>query len=198
MTKRFYAVWPALGLMVALAGCHAKPPNVAPVRTAPASTPTTVSPRPSVPPAPAPPPPPSPPPAPAPQRALSEEEIFNRKSLAALNAEHPLGDAFFDYDRNELRNDGRVVLERDAQWLRRWASTAVMVQGQCDERGSAEYNLALGDRRAHAVKDYLVSLGIPEARISVVSLGKEQIVCHESNETCWAPNRRGHFVITAK
>jgi outer membrane protein OmpA-like peptidoglycan-associated protein len=72
-----------------------------------------------------------------------------------LNAQHPLGDAFFDYDQSALRDDARAALQKDADWLRRWPSVRVAVQGQCDERGSAEYNLALGDKRAHAVETYL-------------------------------------------
>ena len=77
-------------------------------------------------------------------------------------------------------------------------ATKVTVEGHCDSRGTAEYNLGLGERRANAVKGYLVSLGVPSDRILVVSKGKEQPFCSEENETCWAQNRRGHFIITAK
>jgi len=115
-----------------------------------------------------------------------------------LNAEKPLGDAFFDYDKSEIRADGRAALQRDADFMKRWTSTIVTVEGHCDSRGSSEYNLALGNRRAMAVKDYLVGLGIPTTRISVVSKGKEQPFCSEENESCWQQNRRGHFLITAK
>ncbi|MBZ5556985.1 MAG: peptidoglycan-associated lipoprotein Pal [Acidobacteriia bacterium] len=151
-----------------------------------------VTPRPPAPPAP---PRMTPPPAP---RPLTEDEVFARKSLDALNAEHPLSDAFFDYDQSTLRDDARAALQRDAEWLKRWGSTTVTVQGQCDERGSAEYNLALGERRARAVESYLSSLGVPDARIRVVSLGKEAPTCNEDAESCWSRNRRGHFVITSK
>jgi peptidoglycan-associated lipoprotein len=182
-----------LGLTAALAACHtAARPAVTPVET-PAPAPAVVAPR---------------PPAPAPQRAaaspaappraLSEDEIFSRESLDALNAEHPLADAFFDYDQSNLREDARGALERDAQWLSRWKTTKITVQGQCDERGSAEYNLALGDKRAKAVKDYLASLGVSDSRVAIVSLGKESPVCRDENEECRSKNRRGHFLITAK
>ncbi len=82
--------------------------------------------------------------------------------------------------------------------MKRWTSTQITVEGHCDSRGSAEYNLALGTRRADAVKAFLVSQGIPAGRVTVVSKGKEQPACSEENETCWQQNRRGHFLITAK
>jgi peptidoglycan-associated lipoprotein len=90
------------------------------------------------------------------------------------------------------------VLGRSADYLKRWTSTRIVVEGHCDERGTAEYNLGLGERRAAAVKDYLVSLGISADRIAVVSKGKEAPQCTDSNETCWQQNRRGHPVFTAK
>ena len=92
----------------------------------------------------------------------------------------------------------RSALQKDADWMKRWTSTVVTVEGHCDSRGSSEYNLALGNRRANAVKDYLVSLGVPGGRVTVVSKGKEQPFCSEENESCWQQNRRGHFLVTAK
>jgi peptidoglycan-associated lipoprotein len=97
-----------------------------------------------------------------------------------------------------LREEGRRALQQDAQWLVKWPSTAVRIDGHCDERGTAEYNLALGDRRAATVKEYLVNLGIRSDRIQLRSLGKEAPFCHDSGESCWSQNRRGHFVITGK
>jgi peptidoglycan-associated lipoprotein len=191
---RFLRHLAVLGLAAGVAGCHHAVKQTA-VTPSPAPAPAPAA-------APARPPAPAPPPraaaVPAPPRALTEDEIFGRESLDALNASHPLSDAFFDYDQKSLRDDARAALSRDAQWLNRWTSTIVTVQGQADERGTAEYNLALGDERAKAVKGYLTSLGVPEARIAVVSLGKEQPVCRDENESCWSQNRRGHFVITAK
>jgi peptidoglycan-associated lipoprotein len=187
---RFLAV---VGLSAAVAACHsAVKPALAPT-AAPAPAPAA----PARPPAPAPPPRTAAAPASAP-RALTEEEIFSRESLESLNAARPLTDAFFDYDQTALRDDARTALERNAQWLNKWKTTKVIVQGQCDERGSAQYNLALGDERAKAVKNYLTSLGVAEARIAIVSLGKESPVCSGDTESCWSQNRRGHFVITAK
>jgi peptidoglycan-associated lipoprotein len=115
-----------------------------------------------------------------------------------LNAEKPLADVLFDLDSFTLRDDGRAALSRNAEWLKRWGSTRITVEGHADSRGTAEYNLALSQRRASAVKDYLVSLGIAGDRMTVVSKGKEQPVCTEETEACWQQNRRGHPIITAK
>ena len=175
---------------VAVAGCHKKVPQVAP---APPPPPPPAAPAP--PPPPSPPPPPTRAPAPAP---LTEEEIFARKSLAQLNSERPLDDVFFDLDKSEIRADARSPLQKDADWMKRWTSTQLSIEGHCDSRGSSEYNLALGSRRGNAVKDYLVNLGVPATRLTVVSKGKEQPFCSDENESCWQQNRRGHFVITAK
>jgi peptidoglycan-associated lipoprotein len=147
---------------------------------------------------PSPPPPPAPPPAPPASAALSEDELFARKTLDQLNAERPLADVFFDLDESVVRNDARGPLQKNAEWMKRWGSTRISIEGHCDERGSPEYNLGLGDRRGSAVKAYLVNLGIPADRISVVSKGKESPFCGDPNESCWQQNRRGHFRITAK
>ncbi len=95
---------------------------------------------------------------------MTEEELFRRKSLNDLNAEHPLGDVFFDYNQNTLRDDGRRALQQDAQWLSRWSQAAIRIDGHCDERGTPEYNLSLGDRRAEVVREYLTSLGVRPER----------------------------------
>jgi peptidoglycan-associated lipoprotein len=165
----------------------------------PLPAPPAPPPPPTAPAAPPAPPPPPPPPAPAPAApVLTEEDLFARKSLDELNAERPLGTVYFDLDESTVRDDARPVLQKNAEWLKRWSSTRISVEGHCDERGSAEYNLGLGDRRGNAVRDYLVSLGVAADRIAVVSKGKESPVCSESNESCWQQNRRGFFLITAK
>jgi peptidoglycan-associated lipoprotein len=147
---------------------------------------------------PAPPPPPAAPAAAPTPRALTEDELFAQKSLDQLNKERPLGDTFFDLDQSTIREDARASLTTNANWLKRWTSTRITVEGHCDERGTAEYNLGLGERRANAVKAYLVELGVPGDRITVVSKGKEAPFCSEKNEACWQQNRRGHFIITAE
>src|SRR5262245_57356943 len=180
----------ATALALGATACHKK---VAPPAPAPPAPP------PAAPATPPPPPPPPAPPAPAPApRPLTEEQIFAQKSLDQLNAERPLDDVFFDLDRADIREDGKAPLQKNADWLKKWTSTAVSVEGHCDSRGSGEYNLALGSRRGNAVKEYLVNLGISAGRITVISKGKEQPFCREENESCWQQNRRGHFVITAK
>lgn len=121
-----------------------------------------------------------------------------RMTLDELNDTAPLLPVFFNYDEAELLPEGQTTLQRNAEWMRRWTSTSVRVEGHCDERGTNEYNLALGDSRAAAVRDYLVSLGIDAGRITTVSRGEESPFCAESHEGCWTRNRRGHFVITAK
>jgi len=103
-------------------------------------------------------------------------------------------DAYFDLDKADLRPDARDALTKTAEFLRNYPSVKVTIEGHCDERGSTEYNLALGDRRAASVKQFLVSQGIGADRMNTVSFGKEKPFCMESNEACWQQNRRGHFV----
>jgi peptidoglycan-associated lipoprotein len=129
---------------------------------------------------------------------LTEEQIFQRKTLDQLNAARPLSDVCFDYDMEEIRADARPPLQANADWMKKWTGTQIALEGHADSRGSAEYNLALGSRRANSVKDYLVSLGVAATRVTVISKGKEAPFCGEENEACWQQNRRGHFIITAK
>jgi peptidoglycan-associated lipoprotein len=182
----------ALLIVIGIASCSRRTPPPAPPPPAP--------PPPAAAPAPPPPPPPPPPaPAPAPPpRPLTEDELFAQKTLAQLNAEAPLADALFDYDSSMIRDDARSVLQRNAEYLKRWPSTRISIEGHADSRGTNEYNLGLGDRRASAVRDYLVSLGITADRMITVSRGEETPVCTEENDACWQRNRRGHFVFTAK
>jgi peptidoglycan-associated lipoprotein len=119
-------------------------------------------------------------------------------SLDQLNAQQPLANVLFDYDSADLSDTARASLQKNGAWMQRWTSTRVTVEGHADARGTSEYNLALGERRAGTVRDYLVSLGIDAARITTVSLGEERPLCAEETEACWAQNRRGQFVITAK
>ena len=119
-------------------------------------------------------------------------------SLSELNAQKPLADVFFVYDQSDLSDTARASLQKNSEWMRKWTTTKVTVEGHCDSRGTAEYNLALGERRASAVKAYLASLGVGAERILTISKGKEAPFCTEENESCWSQNRRGHFIITAK
>jgi peptidoglycan-associated lipoprotein len=132
-----------------------------------------------------PPPPPPPPSQPPPSRTLT----------AILNSD--VQDVYFDYDKSDIRGDARDVLTRDAAALKGilndFPSASIVVEGHCDERGSAEYNLGLGDRRASSAKDFLVQLGVPADRLKTISYGKERPQCTEGNESCWQRNRRVHF-----
>jgi len=119
-------------------------------------------------------------------------------SLPELNAQRPLEDVYFDYDKSDLGDNARASLQKNSEWLRRWTSTRVLVEGHADSRGTSEYNLALGERRAAAVRDYLVTLGVDVTRVSIVSKGEEEPVCSEEVESCWWRNRRGHFMVTSK
>jgi peptidoglycan-associated lipoprotein len=107
-----------------------------------------------------------------------------------------VSDAYFDYDSAELRTDAKAAIRKDADFFKKYPSMRITIEGHCDERGSTEYNLALGQRRANAVMQYLVSLGIPESRLSATSWGKEKPFCMEATEACYTKNRRGHFVQT--
>lgn len=125
-------------------------------------------------------PPPPPPPAPS----ATEEELF------AQNVK----DIYFDYDKYDIRADQQAALQGDAQFLQQHPDIHILIQGHCDERGSTEYNLALGTNRADAVKNALIQAGVGGDRIKTFSYGKEKPFCTESNESCWQQNRRGHFV----
>jgi len=116
-------------------------------------------------------------------RQPSLEELFTKE----------VQDAFFDYDKAAIRDDARSALAKTAEFLLSYPQVAVVIEGHCDERGSTEYNVALGDRRSDVAKDFLVSQGIAGDRIQTVSYGKERPFCTQSNEACWQQNRRAHF-----
>jgi peptidoglycan-associated lipoprotein len=134
------------------------------------------------------PPPPPPPPSTNTNRGTLESRV-----------QSDLRDALFDYDSNNIRDDARAALTADAEALKRiladFPNSSVNVEGHCDERGSAEYNLGLGDRRASSARDFLTQLGVPADRLKTISYGKERPVCTESDENCWQRNRRAHFSV---
>ena len=142
-------------------------------------------PRPAAPP----PPPPAPaPPAPAPAPLISQQEFQEFQNQ----------DINFDFDKYDLRPDARSLLDRKATFLNRNSSISVMIEGHCDERGTSEYNLALGERRANAAKQYLTTAGISAGRLRTTSYGKERPLDQGHNEVAWARNRRAHFVIASQ
>lgn len=126
----------------------------------------------------------APPPPPAATANPTDEDLFSQN----------VKDVYFDYDKADVRSDQEASVMGDVQFLNQHAAINFTVEGHCDERGSTEYNLALGDKRATAVKNALVAAGIGASRVKTISYGKEKPFCTESNEACWQQNRRGHFV----
>ncbi|MGZ9254117.1 MAG: peptidoglycan-associated lipoprotein Pal [Candidatus Binatia bacterium] len=140
------------------------------------------------------------------QRDPTKESDATPSSLKALQegkppitpASSPLKDAFFDFDRYDLSADARAVLRANADWLKSNPSVRVEIEGHCDERGTSDYNLALGAKRAQAAREYLASLGIAVDRLTTTSYGEEIPVCQESTEGCWRQNRRARFVVVER
>jgi peptidoglycan-associated lipoprotein len=123
---------------------------------------------------------PTPPPTPP---GPSEDELFRQN----------VKDIYFDFDKSDIRPDQQSAMQQDAAFLIQHPNINLTIEGHCDERGSIEYNIALGDKRANAVKERLVAAGISSANVKTISYGKEKPVCTEQAESCWQQNRRGHF-----
>ena len=180
-----------MALLGVVAGACAKktPPVARPVAPPPSETPAT----PARPPA---------PPEPVGEKPVVTEPIAEdtmaSRSLDDLNRDSPLRPVFFGYDSAEISAEGQQALNANAEILKKYSAWVVTIEGHCDERGTAEYNLALGERRAVAARTYLVSLGIPVERLKVISYGKEFPFDPAQTEDAYAKNRRGHFVITSK
>jgi peptidoglycan-associated lipoprotein len=133
-------------------------------------------------------PPPPPPPPPPPVKEISEEDLFGQN----------IKDAFFDFDKSDIRPDAEQALTTDGNFLKEHQSVKFTIDGNCDERGSEEYNLGLGDRRATAAKNFLVNAGVSADRVSTISYGKSRPVCQDHTEECWQQNRRAHFRFGAE
>ena len=123
-------------------------------------------------------------PPPPPTTSVTDQDLFSQS----------VKDVYFDYDKADIRGDQQTSVQADAQFLSQHSNISFTIEGHCDERGSTEYNLALGDQRASAVKNALTAAGVNASRIKTISYGKEKPFCTESNEACWQQNRRGHFV----
>ncbi|HSB63007.1 MAG TPA: peptidoglycan-associated lipoprotein Pal [Thermoanaerobaculia bacterium] len=184
MSERFRPLLPGVLAAACLlaAACSSKPP--AQVAVPPTPTPTVVSLG------------PTPAPTPVPTPAAAEDTLPT--SVDEINRRGYLKDAFFDFDRSEIRTSERDALAGDATWLRAHPGIRVRIEGHCDERGTADYNMALGERRAAAVQEYLASLGVDASRTHTISYGKERPFALGHDEAAWAQNRRGHFVVTAR
>jgi peptidoglycan-associated lipoprotein len=154
-----------------------------------------------LPPPPAPVAPVAPPPAPPQRDTAPVEDEYSRiknMSIDDINRLGLLADVHFDFDKFDVRESDRPILAKNAETLKKYDFLRVTVEGHCDERGTVEYNLALGTNRAKAAFDYTVSLGVATDRLKSESYGKEAPICRESTEDCWARNRRAHFVVTGK
>ena len=190
--SRSFATLAVTAALVAAVACHKKAPPVA--RPAPPPPTPTTSTAPARPPAP---PEPVREPVAVPAEPVRDDAISSA-SLDDLNKNSPLKPVYFELDSSDLSPANQKALDENAALLKRYTSWAVTVEGHCDERGTAEYNLALGERRAIAARAYLVSLGIAADRLRTVSYGKEFPFDPGHDESAWAKNRRAHFVITAK
>jgi peptidoglycan-associated lipoprotein len=129
---------------------------------------------------------------------LTEEEIFLQKSLDQINREKPLGTIYFDYDRAAIRDDARSIMDGNSAWMKKFRTAKVLVEGHCDERGTEEYNLALGEKRAKAAQDYLLSTGVSADRLKIISYGKSQPLNPGHDESAWQMNRRAQFLVIEK
>ncbi len=132
--------------------------------------------------------------------ASGKESVESQeKGAGAMEGKEGIfNDIHFDFDKYDIKNEDRSELKAIASWMAKNSGAKLSVEGHCDDRGTNEYNLALGDRRAKAVKDYLVSLGVSSSKIEPVSYGEEKPLCTEQTEECWAKNRRAHFVVLGK
>lgn len=126
----------------------------------------------------------------------SEQAMTERVESTSAGAGGPLRDVYFSYDAVELSSQARDTLRTNAEWLQSNPQAKAEVEGHCDERGTPEYNLALGAKRAKAARDYLVSLGVSASRLSTISYGEELPQCRDADETCWQQNRRAHFLVS--
>jgi peptidoglycan-associated lipoprotein len=195
-------VMPLLVLTLFLVGCPKRP--AAPVASAPAPTGSALAPAPGAGPSTVAPSAPgsssgptamAPSPA-APATGAPAPGTPPRPSEFSENSN--LKDVFFDFDKYDIRADDAKILDGNAGWLKSNADNLVLIEGHCDERGTNEYNLALGERRAKATMNYLVSQGIQANRITIISYGKERPVCSDKSEGCWQKNRRAHFLVKAR
>ena len=152
-----------------------------------AAAPATAAPAPAA-------PAPGPSAAPAPATAAPT----TRPSPKEFTESAALKDVFFEFDKYDIRPEDTKTLDANAAWLKSNADNLVLIEGHCDERGTNEYNLGLGERRAKSAMNYLVSQGVQANRITIISYGKERPVCNEQNESCWSMNRRAHFLVKAR
>lgn len=188
MMQRRFVLLAVLVLVLGAACAKKKPPVARPTPPPPASAPSTRPPEP---------PTPVSEPQPVPPEPITEDPLSS-KDIDEINKNSPFQPVFFAFDSSEVDAAGQQVLNTNAETLKKYGNWVVTIEGHADERGTAEYNLALGERRALAARTYLVSLGIPADRLRTVSYGKEFPFDPGHDESAWAKNRRAHFVVTSK
>jgi peptidoglycan-associated lipoprotein len=181
-----YLVVPLLALTLFLVGCPKRPATTGAVAPAPSAPQAAPAPGPGPMATPA---PPTPAPAPAPAPMVVPSEFAPNPNLKTI---------YFDFDKYNIRSDDAKTLDGDAAWLKDNANNLVLIEGHCDERGTNEYNLALGEKRAKTAMNYLVAQGVQASRITIISYGKERPVCTEKTEACWAKNRRDNFLTKTR
>jgi peptidoglycan-associated lipoprotein len=192
LTRALYGTLSSLLLMgLIISGCAKKPATAASTTSAPAPAAAPAPAPRATPPAGAAPSTAAPAPAPAPLAGPAAPRP-SPKEFAAVDA---LKDVHFEFDKYDIRPEDAKTLDANSSWLKSNAENLVLIEGHCDERGTNEYNLALGERRAKATMNYLVSQGVQANRITIISYGEERPVCNEKTESCWAKNRRAHFLV---
>ena len=178
--KKILVLFVALSIILLFTACGKKAAKVEPVQEAPVvekvEEPTTQVEKP----------------------VLSEEEIFQQRSIEQLNKDQILKKINFDFDKYQVREDMKPILQANANWILKFSSVQILIEGHCDERGTIEYNIALGEKRAEAARNYLVSLGAKAANIKIVSYGKSKPLVQGIDEASYFQNRRAEFVITKK
>ena len=186
-----YLVVPLLVLTLFLVGCPKRPATTGAVAPAPSAPQAAPAPAPAPAPrqAPAAAPAPRQAPAPAPAPMVKPSEFAPSPNLKAI---------YFDFDKYDIRPDDAKTLDGDAAWLKANPNNLVLIEGHADERGTNEYNLALGEKRAKAAMNYLVAQGVQASRVTIISYGEERPVCTEKTEACWAKNRRDNFLTKAR
>jgi peptidoglycan-associated lipoprotein len=192
MIYRRYALLIAVIALVVVGACGKKKPPVArPTTPPPVTNPSTTATRPPAPPEPV------TEPQPVPAEPIAGDTLAS-KDIDALNRDSPFQPVFYGYDQADVDAAGQQALNANAEMMKKYPTWVITIEGHSDERGTAEYNLALGERRALASRNYLVSLGIPADRLRTVSYGKEFPFDPGHDESAWSKNRRAHFVVTSK
>ena len=188
MKKWIFPLIIASVLLVVSVGCRKEPPATPaappPVPEAPAPEPVEEVE-----------PPPAPPVVDTTPEPLDDELVIADKHARGTGL---IGDIYFDFDKYDLKDEARDRLARNASFLKERSEFVLTIEGHCDERGTNDYNIALGDRRANAARDYLVSLGVSGSRVKTLSYGEERPTCTEHDEGCWSKNRRGEFHLTGR